>query len=146
MWLVTEQESACGVDIVPGAGGVSLGSSGRPIDRLSQQSEIINLKCDRRCVLLAWRGTVDALATALQDRERQRVRLQQELAGLDGLADLSTVDVHRIDADLRRRRPNGAGYYDAIRRCPGRSSRSCSTGASHAGRDARMGSTSSTEW
>ena len=48
-------------------------------------------------------GDVDALATALKERDRDRARLRGELAALDGMEELSSFDPRRIERDLRKK-------------------------------------------
>jgi hypothetical protein len=57
----------------------------------------------RYVAAIAVADEVDALARALQDRERQRSRLQHELAALDSLDRFSAFDVRQVARDLRKR-------------------------------------------
>src|SRR6266851_3888953 len=57
----------------------------------------------RYAAAIATAGDVPVLAQALQDRERQRLGLLQEIAALDRTRRASPFDVHRVDKDLRAR-------------------------------------------
>jgi hypothetical protein len=46
-------------------------------------------------------GQLSSLLSALRDCEQQRTALRQQLDGLAGLAQLSTLDVRRVERDLR---------------------------------------------
>jgi hypothetical protein len=57
----------------------------------------------RLVTAIASGGHVEALAQALQERERHRTRLQEELVALDGLARLGRLDGRQIEKNLRGR-------------------------------------------
>jgi hypothetical protein len=73
---------------------------------------------------IAMAGDVAVLAKALQEREPQRLRLQQQIAALDSARRVSTFDVARIEKDLRGKLKDCGRCYTGRRRSPGRCSRS----------------------
>jgi hypothetical protein len=76
---------------------------GQKRETLRADPRLVEDEQARYVAAIAAAGQIEALTRALQESERKRVRLTQELAALDGLGHLSTFDVRTIERDLRKR-------------------------------------------
>ena len=70
---------------------------------LTRQLTVLGEETGRLTAAVASGGELASLLAALKDRERQREAITQQIAGLDGLAQVSSLDVRRIERDLRGR-------------------------------------------
>jgi hypothetical protein len=73
--------------------------------RFTLQAEIrrVEAEQERLVAAIAAAGEVKALAHALQDRERQRLQLRNQVTALDRFEPFGAFDVRRVERDLRKR-------------------------------------------
>lgn len=70
---------------------------------LHGQLQVLHGEMTRLTTAIATGGELASLIEALKDRERQRTALQQRMDSLAGLAQVSRVDMRRVERDLRAR-------------------------------------------
>jgi hypothetical protein len=72
-------------------------------EELQAQARAVDEELARFVAAIAAGGELASLVAAMRDRERQRANLHRQLAALDGLRDVSSLDVRRIERDLQAR-------------------------------------------
>ncbi len=72
-------------------------------EELLAQARTVEEELGRYVQAIGVGGDIPSLVAAARERERQRAHLRQQLVALDGLRDVSQLDVQRIECDLRAR-------------------------------------------